>query len=512
MKKNILLIITLFFINNISIGYTHNDLINSIIKKGVKLKEVSQKTQIQVGDISQEVFIVKENGKEKFYYAMGKGLCLDYSKISEFNSYYNDGKEYEGISYKDLNIYYNKNDKGCVYTITFGKQVVFTNEKEAKNYGINKASNKNDINKLINNENKINSKEVINKTFELTDCKIKGEILTSKSKYPGVSIVGKQPIHSACDKNDIIVCTGKKTGYIISACNIGASKSGTGAESYGMYFQWGRNKGFYSSYKDLKAEFIDGKLGLNADADIYPLIGGESFYEYNWNNSYGIHSLSWSYNNIEDNWGYITNNDISKQGPCSTGYHVPTKEEWENVIMFNSWQQNGPDIRDMLKLPFAGYFSRYQGLFYNGPSGITGKYWSNTPFIDDKNDYKFSYLLSIYTSSGTSFLNNSIIERSVKISANTIRCFKNNINNNLKPFSDLINNYFQEYFEVNKNNIFKKFGKFYKLEVKDENKISYNEFIEIEDKFKEEIKNEVIYKRGGEYFYSKGGYYFIKIK
>jgi hypothetical protein len=35
--------------------------------------------------------------------------------------------------------------------------------------------------------------------------------------------------------------------YLISACNVGSSVAGTGAESYGAYFQWGNNYPFTNS-------------------------------------------------------------------------------------------------------------------------------------------------------------------------------------------------------------------------------------------------------------------------
>jgi hypothetical protein len=34
--------------------------------------------------------------------------------------------------------------------------------------------------------------------------------------------------------------------YTISACNVGASKAGTGSASYGSFFQWGNNYRFAS--------------------------------------------------------------------------------------------------------------------------------------------------------------------------------------------------------------------------------------------------------------------------
>ncbi len=54
---------------------------------------------------------------------------------------------------------------------------------------------------------------------------------TTKNRYPG------------CDTDDIVLTNGQ----IWSACNVGANKAGTGAESYGSFFQWGRNVPFAST-------------------------------------------------------------------------------------------------------------------------------------------------------------------------------------------------------------------------------------------------------------------------
>jgi hypothetical protein len=49
--------------------------------------------------------------------------------------------------------------------------------------------------------------------------------VSSVSRYPG------------CDTDDIVL----SNGQVWSACNVGATKAGTGVESYGSYFQWGRS-------------------------------------------------------------------------------------------------------------------------------------------------------------------------------------------------------------------------------------------------------------------------------
>jgi uncharacterized protein (TIGR02145 family) len=72
------------------------------------------------------------------------------------------------------------------------------------------------------------------------------------------------------------------------------------------------------------------------------------------------------------------------QGPCASGYHVPTQKEWcdaaqsinPSLACTNSWQ-NDTSLRTTLKLPPAGYRNRADGVFIM--QSAVGYYWSTSP-------------------------------------------------------------------------------------------------------------------------------------
>ncbi|MDD3302013.1 MAG: hypothetical protein PHN31_00515 [Candidatus Gracilibacteria bacterium] len=220
-------------------------------------------------------------------------------------------------------------------------------------------------------------------------CSSAGQILTASSRYSG------------CDVNDIIVCAGNGLGYTIAACNVGSSKSGTGSESYGKYFQWGRNKGFVfgdiSSYLSL----IDGVLGLNEVADLYGFIESSPLYD----------PYTWAVGDITDNRGDETDSNGARRGPCATGYHIPRKTEWLAVVLAGGWSTNGNGMVNALKLPLAGYRGGDNGNMKS--QGNFAGYWAS----NGKN--KKSSQLEVFLD----FINP--YEDNVRIHGFTVRCVKN---------------------------------------------------------------------------------------
>ncbi|MFA5917529.1 MAG: prepilin-type N-terminal cleavage/methylation domain-containing protein [Candidatus Gracilibacteria bacterium] len=201
----------------------------------------------------------------------------------------------------------------------------------------------------------------------LASCTGTGQLVTASSTYPGVSVSGLQPIHPACDTQDVIVCSGSGTGYTLSSCNIGAAIAGTGSSSYGYYFQWGRNKGFiYGDLSHLSAT-INGTVGLNAGTDSYGFV----------RNSTLPLPYTWANTDITNNWGDTTNTNIARQGACATGYHIPSKPEWLAILTAGGWGTNGTNMMNALKLPKSGGRSWDTGAMYN--QGVYGTYWLSTP-------------------------------------------------------------------------------------------------------------------------------------
>jgi len=116
---------------------------------------------------------------------------------------------------------------------------------------------------------------------------------------------------------------------------------------------------------------------------------GDTSIPYYWNRSFVEADYSWDY---------------GRNDPCPTGYRVPTKEEWANVIRYNaitkigSWPSSGPGenylagvmIGKNLMLPTAGVRNEY-GQPESG-KGPVASYWSgtNSGYVNNGRGYFFA--------------------------------------------------------------------------------------------------------------------------
>ncbi len=133
-----------------------------------------------------------------------------------------------------------------------------------------------------------------------------------------------------CDTPDIVL----GNGQIWAACNVGATKAGTGVESYGSFFQWGRNLPFASTGS---VKIITWPLTLAEANSTDAIIVGRN--DQDWLISHN--SNLWGWEETSTTGAYQTQsiqNQILMQGPCANGYHVPTYEEWKNMVdFFGNW-------------------------------------------------------------------------------------------------------------------------------------------------------------------------------
>ncbi|MDD3144658.1 MAG: prepilin-type N-terminal cleavage/methylation domain-containing protein [Candidatus Gracilibacteria bacterium] len=212
-------------------------------------------------------------------------------------------------------------------------------------------------------------------------------VTLNTNRYPG------------CDTDNITVGS-----YTISACNIGATIAGTGLISYGEYFQWGRNKGFAYLDTSQQSSQIDGSIGLDASTDNYGFLWHQDL----------LSPYTWSTTDIKNNWGDTTDTPLgtnisARQGPCASGYHVPSQQEWDGIITAGGWL-DGATLQSSLKLPYAGNRNWDNGDFND--VGNNGHYWTSTP--TDSDAFYVLFASSFYNTGRKDFANGL-----------TVRCFKN---------------------------------------------------------------------------------------
>ena len=78
----------------------------------------------------------------------------------------------------------------------------------------------------------------------------------------------------------------------------------------------------------------------------------------------------WRSDNNNNRWA------AASQGPCPTGYHVPTSAEWDTADTYGAWNNNTETYESALKLPSAGNRYLINGLL--NIQGTFGIYWSST--------------------------------------------------------------------------------------------------------------------------------------
>ena len=168
--------------------------------------------------------------------------------------------------------------------------------------------------------------------------------------------------------------------------NLGARRVATAVNdvfSYGNHYQWGRPADGHEISVWNGTTRTAGR-GLNntratlatTDAPAHGDFITNSTAPYDWRSD----------NNI-NRWA------TANQGPCPTGYHVPTNAEWDtadaaalgsgngtNGTSTTGWDNNATETFDSaLKLPTSGIRDRTNGLLSG--QGTHGYYWSSTVVV-----------------------------------------------------------------------------------------------------------------------------------
>ena len=199
--------------------------------------------------------------------------------------------------------------------------------------------------------------------------------------------------------------------------NLGAIRVATAVDdilSYGNYYQWGRPADGHETIVRNGTTPTTSR-GLNNTMATLATTDEPAHGEFITNNT---SPFDWRNDNNNGRWETVN------QGPCPTGYHVPTKGEWDiadaaalgsengtNGTSTTGWDNNVETFESALKLPSAGRRNLISGLL-NG-QGTFGRYWSSTV---SGTDARYLY----FSSSAASTPFNS------RAHGLTVRCLKNN--------------------------------------------------------------------------------------
>lgn len=148
--------------------------------------------------------------------------------------------------------------------------------------------------------------------------------------------------------------------------NLGATKvasSSVNSAAYGDLFQWGRSADGH--------QLIDRTNGTSTYSTTSTLSTSDDPKHY----LFIINKSSpydWRSDNNTNRW----NTNPIVNNPCPSGWHVPTTQEWSNVIAAEGITNINTAVNSSLKLPAAGYRDYSNGSLSG--VGSYGRYWSST--------------------------------------------------------------------------------------------------------------------------------------
>ena len=159
-------------------------------------------------------------------------------------------------------------------------------------------------------------------------------------------------------------------GQIFMDRNLGARRAANAINdvfAYGNHYQWGRPADGHEISVWNGTSKTTGR-GL-ADATALEALATTDFPGYANFILTNVSPFDWRDNNNDNRWA------TASQGPCPTGYHVPTNTEWNTADTFGAWGNNIDTFNSTLKLPSSGNRVRANGLL--NLQGTYGLYWSS---------------------------------------------------------------------------------------------------------------------------------------
>jgi uncharacterized protein (TIGR02145 family) len=189
--------------------------------------------------------------------------------------------------------------------------------------------------------------------------------------------------------------------------NLGAQRKATSKAdvlSYGNFYQWGRPSDGHEIYT-YNGSSVTTNRSLNSTT------------------STRVSTISPTHGNFiittANDWTSITTNPnrwaTNSQGPCPTGYHVPTQAELNIARAYGAGITNSDTaFSSDLKLPSSGVLGNTDGLEYD--EGTKGYYWSSSvgTILTNTSSYWD------FTATG-----NSLTEGGSRARGRNVRCIKN---------------------------------------------------------------------------------------
>lgn len=158
-------------------------------------------------------------------------------------------------------------------------------------------------------------------------------------------------------------------GYTWMDRNLGAHRvptSTTDHFGFGNYFQWGRPA-------DGHEMIVRNGTNLQTAVGLYPVTTTLANTDTPGHNNFILNNTTpfdWRSDNNDNRWA------IANQGPCPTGYHVPTLSQLDEARLAFGTKNAAGAFASALKLPSAGNRNHASGSFLN--QGTIGYYWSST--------------------------------------------------------------------------------------------------------------------------------------